>query len=638
MRVITVIGPTQSGKSTLVEHLSGLEGRAQKFDVAGVVSMNAFTYLDEPWVAIDIDGGPDSLAYVGPALAASDEAVICVPPDPDAAVLAAPYLRLTEEAGIPSSIFINKIDNPGGRIRDVVAGLQTYCGHHIVLRQVPLREGDQIVGAVDLISERAWRYRDEKPSALIELPEMALDREQEARAELLESLSDFDDNILEQLIEDKQPPSDEIYEVATKVLQRHDLVPAFLGAASHGNGVRRLMKAMRHEAPGLRFARDRAENADGAEAISIFADVKKHIGKLVALRAVGGDVHSGSTLGGDNVSSLTDLDAKSAHPALAAGEVGLAVKSDHLNPGTIYDGSGARDLPDWARSRPPSFSQVVAPVHEKDDVRLSNALSRLAEIDPGLTLRQDELSGKAILGTQGPLHMRRLTDKLEADFGLEIEAEPVAADYRETITKKIEKHYRHRKQSGGAGQFADVVIDVEPLPRGAGFEFAEIVKGGAVPRNYIPAVEHGVKEALTEGPHGFSVVDLKVTLKDGKAHSVDSSDFAFRTAGKNAVREALAELGTVVLQPIMRAEIHLPSVFVGDLVPTISSIKGQILGFEANPNAAGWEIFNALLPSSAQEDLHRALASATRGTGWAEISFDHFEETRGAAIKAAMNA
>lgn len=637
MRVFTVIGPTHSGKTTLVDHLASLEGRAQSFDVAGVVKMSAFSYLDEPWMAIDIDGGPDSLAYVGPALAASDEAVICVPPDPEAAVLVAPYLRLTEEADIPCSIFINRMDSPNGRIREIVAALQTYCGHHIVLRQVPIREGGEIVGAVDLISERAWRYREEEPSALIELPESALEREQEARTELLESLSDFDDNILEQLIEDKQPPSEELYEVAAKALQRHELVPAFLGAASHGNGIRRLMKAMRHEAPEYRTARDRAEGT-GADAITVFADVKKHIGKLVAVRAIGSDVQSGGMLGGGAVSSFTDLDTKTAHPALAKGEVGLAVKSDHLNPGRICTSDAMQDLPGWAASRPPSYSQMVAPVHEKDDVRLSNALSRLAEIDPGLTVNQDEQTGMAVLGTQGPLHLRRLTEKLEADFGLEITTEPVPAEYRETISKSLEKHYRHRKQSGGAGQFADVVIEVAPLPRGTGFEFNEVVKGGAVPRNYIPAVEHGVREALVEGPNGYQVVDLKVTLKDGKSHSVDSSDFAFRTAGKNALREALSEMGTTILQPILKAEIHLPSVFVGDLVPMISSLKGQVLGFEANPNAAGWEIFNALLPSSSQEDLHRALASATRGTGWAEITFDHFEELRGAVPKAKAQA
>ncbi|MEM9125565.1 MAG: elongation factor G, partial [Pseudomonadota bacterium] len=243
MRVFTVLGPSQSGKTTLVEAISRLDGRSTIFDVSGTVHLHGFSYLDEPWCAIDVDGGGDALAYVGPAMAISDAAVVVVPPDPDAAVLCAPYLRLVEEAGIPCFLFINRMDNPNGRIRDIIAALQTYCTHHIALRQVPIREGDTIIGAVDLISERAWKYQEGQPSALIELPQSVEDREQEARTELLETLSDFDDHLLEQLIEDKQPPSAEVYDLAAQVLQKNQLIPACLGTASQGNGLTRLMKA-----------------------------------------------------------------------------------------------------------------------------------------------------------------------------------------------------------------------------------------------------------------------------------------------------------------------------------------------------------------------------------------------------------
>lgn len=629
MRVFTVLGPTHSGKSTLIDALAGLDGRPTRFDVGGVVALQSFDYMDEPWLAIDVDGGADTLAYAGPALAISDVAVICVPPDPDAAVLAAPYLRLVEEAGVPCILFVNRMDNADGRIRDIIAGLQGYCRHHITLRQVPIREAGQVVGAVDLISERAWKYQEGQHSVLIELPKAAEDREQEARAELLEELSDYDDHLLEQLIEDKRPPSDEIYDLAAQVLQNHALIPAYLGAASHGNGVTRLMKALRHEAPDVAVAAERAKAGADALALSGFADVKKHIGKLVVLRGLGDGIKAHDPLDGAPVGSLTALDAKTPLQGLAAGEVGLAVKSDHLNPGAVYTAAGHTKLPDWANSRPSAFRQIVVPAHERDDVRLSNALTRMVEIDPGLTLSQDEATGHALLETQGPIHMRRLGEKLEADFALEITTEPVQAEFRETITKPVEHRHRHRKQSGGAGQFADVVIRLTPLPRGAGFEFDDVVKGGAVPKNYIPSVATGAEEALQDGPNGHRVVDLKVTLADGKHHAVDSSDYAFRTAGKVAVRDALAEAKPVVLQPVLKAEIHLPSSFVGDLVPTISSLQGQVLGFEANPDVAGWEVFSALLPAVARDELTRTLASATRGTGWAAFTFDHYEEQRG---------
>lgn len=635
MRVFTVIGPTQSGKSTLVEAISRLDDRPTVFDLSATVQLHGFSYLGEPWCAIDVNGGGDALAYVGPAMAISDAAVVVVPPDPDAAVLCAPYLRLVEEAGIPCFLFINKMDSPGGRIRDIVSALQTYCRHGIALRQVPIRDGDQIVGAVDLISERAWKYQDGGPSALIEMPAAIQDREQEARADLLETLSDFDDHLLEQLIEDKQPPSEEVYSIAAQVLRNHQLIPAYLGAASHGNGLTRMMKALRHEAPEFNIAADRDMAGDRARAVAGFADIKKHIGKIVVLRGLGEGVKAHDSLGGDTVGSLTALDAKTQIAGLEAGQIGLAVKSDHLEPGRIYDASEASPLPDWALSHPPGLRQLITPVHERDDVRLSNALSRLAEIDPGLVLSQDETTGHSVLGSQGPQHMRRVAAKLEEDFGIEIAAEPVETAYRETIQKPVDHHHRHRKQSGGAGQFADVVISVQPMPRGAGFEFDEVVKGGAVPRNYIPAVAHGAEEALQQGPNGFRVVDVKVTLKDGKHHAVDSSDFAFRTAGKAAVREALPLGKAVVLQPVLKAEIHIPSVYVGDLVPTISSLQGQVLGFENHPDAAGWEIFNALLPAVAEDELHRTLASASRGTGWAKLDFDHYETLRGEVPKSA---
>lgn len=624
MRVFTVLGPSQSGKSTLVEALAGLDGRATKFGFSDTVQLTGFSYLGDDWTAIDVLGGPENLAAAGPALAASDAAVLCVPADAEGAELAAPYLRLVDEAGLPCFLFVNKIDATTERMRDIVAALQVYSSHSLVLRQVPMREGGQVVGAVDLISERAWKYQEGQPSALIELPEAVAGREQEARTELLESLADFDDALLEQLIEDKQPAPEEVFDLAARIVAGHELIEVFLGAARLGNGVNRLMKSLRHESPGPDALTERLE-AGGALAVAFAAENKKHVGKMVAIRALGGTVKPGEPLGGGNLGNLTALDGKSPLAALEPGAVGLAVKCDHLRGAALLDADGQRDLPAWAQARVPAYERVVTPLNDRDDVRLSGALDRLAENDPGLTLRADETTGKPVLAMQGPLHARRLSETLEDAFGIKVELSPVAASYRETITKTVEQHHRHRKQSGGAGQFADVLIRLSPLARGAGFEFAEEVKGGAVPRNYIPAVATGAGEALRTGPQGHPVVDVRVVLLDGKHHAVDSSDFAFRTAGKNAVKEAMAEARAQMLQPILSVAIHVPSVFAGGLVPTISGLKGQVLGFEAHPTAAGWDVFNTLLPAAAREELFRALGSATRGTAWYEATFDHFE-------------
>jgi elongation factor G len=627
MRVFSVVGPSSAGKSTLLEALVGLDGTSGKtLDVPGVATVRSFGFMDEDWAAIDIAGGTENIAPVGPALAASDAVVLCVPADAEAAVLAAPYLRMIEEAGVPAIIFVNKTDMAANRMSETVSALQTYSRHHIVLREVPIRDGEDIVGVVDLVSERAWKFHEGEQSTLMEIPEAVRAREEEARAELLESYADFNDDLLEEIIEDKKVMPEEVYSVASETLQHHDLVPAFIGSAEHRNGITRLMKALRHEAPAVEVARDRL--AGEAVAVSAVADVVKHLGKTVLVRALGGAVAGGQALGGDNVGSITDLDAKTALGALEPGAIGLTVKSDHLAAGQMFTDKAAQALPDWAQPHPSAYRRIVTPVHEKDDSRLSTALDRMREIDPGLGVSQDEKSGNPVLATQGPLHLRRVMAKLADDFGIEVAEGPVPPALRETVRRGKEIHYRHKKQSGGAGQFADVVIELRAEARGSGFAFTETVKGGAVPRNYIPSVEHGAVEALAEGPNGFPVVDVSVELKDGKSHSVDSSDFAFKTAGKMAVKEILADVGTVLLQPIMKVDIHVPSVFSGQLVPIVSGIKGQVLGFEAHPTAAGWDVFQTLLPKTAEDELFNALGSATRGTAWFTSEFDHYQEAR----------
>ncbi|WP_321366919.1 elongation factor G [uncultured Celeribacter sp.] len=627
MKTVTILGPSQSGKSSLAAALAGLDaGKSQSLRLFGETAVTRFNYLDQDWAMLDCPGGAEGLAQAGSALAVSDAAVLCVPAEAEAAVLAGPYLRLLEASGLPTMIFINKIDAATDRTAEIAAALQTYSAHGIVLREVPIREGGEITGMVDLISERAWAFKEGERSALVEMPDSARAREEEARAELLEHLSDFDDHLLEELIEDQKPMSDELYDVATKVLQHHDLIPAFLGSAAQANGLTRLMKSLRHEVPGVEALTDRF--GETPVAVGIFADQIKHLGKTVLIRAVGQTLKPGADLMGAAIGSLVDIDTKTPVAQLAPGAVALTVKTDHLAlRAPIYGAGDAIDTPDWAVPHKPKNRVLLSPENERDEARLSTALGKLAEIDPGLAVVQDPHSGKTILATQGQLHERRVIEKLAEVFGVTVATQPIPPALRETIHTTGGTHYRHRKQSGGAGQFADVVIEVAPLARGAGFVFEEVVKGGAVPRNYMSAVEAGVRDALAEGPNGLPVVDVKVTLTDGKHHAVDSSDYAFRTAAKAAVREALAGCKPVVLQPIDKIAIHVPSVYSGGLMPLITGLKGQVLGFEAHPEASGWDVFNALLPATAEAELFRALGGATRGTAWYEAELDHYEET-----------
>ncbi len=621
MRLFTILGPSGAGKTTLVQALASLDDkRGKALTVPGVATVSSFGFMGEDWAAVDVAGGAENLASVGAALAASDIAVICVPADAESAVLAAPFIRRVEELGVPAILFINRIDAAQHRIAEIVSALQAYSRHHIVLREVPIREGSTITGFVDLVSERAWKFEEGKHSRMIEMPDSVKDREAAARAELLESYADLDDHLMEELIEDQKPLAEEVYAIAAKALRENAVIECFIGSASKGHGITRLMKSLRHDAPGVEATR--ARFGAGTVAVGALADQLKHLGKAVLVRALDGSVGGGGRLGGSDVGSITDLDAKTPVGQLQAGQIGLAVKSDHLSAGQAFSRDKCERLGGGGAS---PFRRIIAPGHDKDDSRLLAALGRLAEIDPALGLGSDEGSGRPVLATQGPLHLRRVMAKIGGDFAVPVGESPVPTALRETILRGTEVHHRHRKQTGGAGQFADVVVAIRPEARGAGFAFTETVKGGTVPRNYIPSVEEGARDGLAKGPLGHPVVDVSVELKDGKSHAVDSSDHAFRTAGKSAIREALAEVGTVLLQPVMKVEIQVPSVFSGALVPLVSGLKGQVLGFEAHESAAGWDVFQLLLPMAQEDALFVALAAATRGTATFTSSFDHYE-------------
>ena len=640
MRSVALLGPAGSGKSTLADRLAGLEGAGPPVrETSDHLTLSSFAFMGEAWAALELAGGPDWAGMAGPLLMAADAAVVVVPPDPAAAVLAAPYLRACGAAGVPTLLFINRMDAAEGRVRDIVAALQAFTGHVLALRQVPIREAGRIVGAVDLISERAWRYREGQSSTLIELPADLADREHAAREELLEHMADYDEALLEELVEDRVPATKALYGIAAREFARGEVIPVLLGAAAHHNGVMRLMKALRHEAPAPDALAERlAGGGEKPVAVAFHAEIRKHLGKVTFLRALGPGVAQGGQTGGGNLGGLMAPGGTGAAAPLAPGEVALAVKSDHLSAGRPLSAARALDRPDWAVGHPPTLARAILPENERDEVRLSAALARLQETDPALRVEAAEEGGEAILKVQGPMHLRRVLAHLAEDFGIPVENRPVGGNWRESVTGRAELRYRHKKQTGGAGQFAEVAIVLAPRGRGEGFAFDDTVKGGAVPKNYIPAVAAGAEDAMERGPLGFPVIDVGVTLTDGKHHAVDSSDHAFRTAGRAAVREALEAAHPVLLQRIERIEVHVPAQFTGALMPLFGTLKGQVLGFEADTANRGWDIFRALLPSAGLDELHTALAGATQGTAWFEAAFDHYEELYGREAEAITKA
>ena len=645
MRCFTVLGPSQAGKSTLVEKLAALEGASKKSISPYGLGLTEFEFGNEAWCALDAPGSGEALAHAHHALLASDACILCVSPNPEEAVLAAPYLRVIEASGTPCILFVNRMDEPRGRLRDIIASLQDFASHTLLLRQIPIREGDKIVGSCDLISERAWRYREGQTSALVEIPTDVVEREHEARAELLEHLSEFDDWLLEELIEDREPASDAIYAISSRVLKENRIIPVLVGAASHSNGIMRLMKALRHEAPQYDALRARLAAATNIKeaalvGVSFHAYHRQNVGKTVIVRALGGGLKQGSLLAGSRLGPVQD--PGTGKPVSAAttvpGDVFATVKSDHLPAPSLLTSDAAVTPPAWTVPPTPMLERILVPDSERDETKLSETLAKLAETDHGLKVMQEEGTGAQLICVQGPVHLRDLCKTLAEVFHVNVTDRAPSPVYRETISKTSDVHYRHRKQTGGAGQFADVKLSIHPNERGEGFSFAETVKGGAVPRNFIPAVEAGAREAMEKGPLGLRVIDVGVTLTDGQHHSVDSSEFAFRAAGKMGVRDALAQASAVLMQPIFRVEIHIPSVYSGNLVPIVSSFKGQVLGFDRDETAKGWDIFRALIPGSALDELARSLRSATQGIGTFSKGFDHFEELYGKEADAIISA
>ena len=642
VRCAAIVGPQGAGKTTLLKALIERAGgtapaldasaEAKAFSMTTEPNIAACEFLGDHWSFIDCPGSaelfPSSLA----AMSAADIVVLVAEPTADRAASLGGYFRYLDDHKIPHVLFVNRIDEAQTRVRDVLEALQSFSDRPLVLRQTPIRDGDKIVGAVDLVSERAWKYREGKQSELIEIPDAAKEREAEAREVMLDAVADFDDNLMEQILEDKTPPSEEIYSLMADELREDVVVPVMLGSAAHGNGVTRLLKLLRHEGPDVATtAARRGLNDAGSVASVIRTAHVPHTGKVSVLRVWSGDVKNGDSVDGGRITGLLALngDKRDKVDAAAAGAVVGLARMDELNSGDlivdgkINPGDGRAEIP------APVFSLAIRPKNDKDDVKLSTALQKLSEEDPSLVAERRQETAELLLRGQGDVHLRLAAAKLKNQYNVEIQTATPKPSYRETIRGNVDHHARHKKQSGGHGQFADIKVRINPAARGAGFAFDEVIHGGSVPKQFIPAVEAGVKEGLQEGPLGFPVVDLAVTLHDGQHHPVDSNEMSFKLAGRQAMREALPECDPVLLEPIFKTEIHTPSEHTSKVHAVISGRRGQILGFDAREGWPGWDTVTAMMPEPGLADLIIELRSLSQGAATFTAAFDHYQELFG---------
>jgi elongation factor G len=365
----------------------------------------------------------------------------------------------------------------------------------------------------------------------------------------------------------------------------------------------------------------------------------QHGGKLTLARMLAGHLDDGATLQSSSgeagrVSGISAMNCShdTKRPSADAGDTVALGKLDAIKTGdTVSSGKTTPKPLVTVEPSPPVLAMALAAADRKDDVKLGQALLRLNEEDPSLTMIQNPQTHDTVLWGQGEMHLRVALERLHDRFGVNVKSHPPAIGYQETIRKSITQRGRHKKQSGGHGQFGDVVLEIKPMPRGGGFEFQEKVVGGAVPRNYIGAVEEGVVDGLLRGPLGFPVIDVQVTLTDGSYHSVDSSDLAFRTAARIGVSEALPQCQPVLLEPIHVVEIVCPNDATAKINAILSGRRGQILGFDTREGWPGWDRVRAMMPEAEIGELIVELRSATAGAGSFTRQFDRMAEVTGRA-------
>jgi elongation factor G len=638
-RSVALVGPYGSGKSTLFDALLEAAGAPVKRPAdprnrpsTTELRLGHCQFLGDSWSILDCPGSIEFAHEMAGALAVVDLAVVVCEPTPARALAVSPVLKQLADLGVPHMVFVNKIDTLEGSVADTLSALQAHAGSPLVLRQVPIRHGEAITGYVDVVSERAYRYRKGQPSELIQIPSEMAESEREALNKLVEVLADRDDALLEKVLEDVKPTSGEIYDDLRKDLAAGSVIEVLLGAAENAYGVRRLWKALRHDTP---FSRATAERhgigADGPALAQVFKTVHAgHTGKLSYARVWRGEIKDGATLGGTRLGGIYRVVGGELSKVTEArdGDLVALGRLDGVSTGATISPTGTPEQLPFPEAPAPVYALAVTAVDRKDETKLSGAFQKLLEEDPSLQIEHQQDTGETILCGQGEIHLNTVVERVARNHGLKLATHQPQVAYKETIRRSVHQHGRLKKQTGGHGQFADVKIDIAPRPRGSGFEFIDKIVGGAVPRNYIPAVGEAAEEAARKGPFGYPVVDISVTLVDGQFHAVDSSDMAFKTATRTAMQEGLTAADPVLLEPIDHVTISVPNEFTARAQRLLTGRRGQILGYAERPGWPGWDDVEALVPEAELHDLIIELRSQTLGLGTYRKRFDHLAESR----------
>jgi elongation factor G len=660
-RCIALVGPYLSGKTTLLEailfHTGAIVRQGRVADKSTVgdaapearahgmsVELNAATtrYLGDSYTFLDCPGSIEFAQEQRAALAGADVAVVVCEADDKKAAALQLILKQLDEIGLPRILFINKVDKTDSSPRNVLEWLQPASSRPLVLRQLPIMKGSIVTGFVDLALERAYVYQEHLESKLIAIPEDMAELEKSQRFAMLEKLADHDDEMMEQLLADMEPPRDRVFSDLARELAEGYITPVLFGSAEHGTGIERLLKALRHEAPGIAETVKRLGFSGGGATVQVLKTFHTaHGGKLSLARVLSGEIAEGAVLHGADgqdsrvagVFTLLGAAPAKVQKAVMGDTVALGRLETARTGATLSTQKGRVAQLVTLETAPGVFGLAISVADRKDEVKLTSAIARLTEEDPSLSLEHNLDTHEMVLWGQGEMHLRVALEKLAGKFGVHAQARPRRIAYQETIRKTVQIRGRHKKQSGGHGQYGDVVVEIAPLPRGTGFVFSDTISGGVVPKQYIPAVEQGIRDWMGQGPLGFPVVDVSVNLSDGSYHDVDSSEMAFRAAARIAMAEGMPQCAPVLLEPVVAVEIHVPGDATSRVNQIVSGHRGQLLGYDAREGWQGWDTVKAHMPESEMASLIIELRSATAGVGTFTFRPDHMAELSGRAAE-----
>jgi elongation factor G len=660
VRNIAIVGSHHSGKTTLVEAIlahCGAIGRK------GAVTDGTTTTDFEPecidhaqstvvgfahcsadgidMTLVDCPGFVDFFEETKLAVSGCDAAVVVVEADPARITQTQPLVDYLESRKMPHLFVINKMDRPGADFAATLEALQACYGRHVVAEQWPIGAAETFKGFVDLANRKAYHF-DGGKAADTAVPGDLQERVDGAHTALLEAMADFDDHLMEELLEGLEPPEDEVQKDLCEECAHDQIVPVLASAGLPGSGIGALVQAMEKWFPSPLDAQQVDAEGRRIEAKSagpVIAHVIKTIihpqsGKISVVRVLSGTLKSDATL--TNVSKNSEkvrsaglyrLQGKKQEPLTeaAAGSIVAIARLETVSTGDTLTENGYKVLLPRVPASEPVFAVAIKPKERMDEAKISQMLARIIDEDPALRLERAPITNELLLLGSGEQHVGIAVERLTRKFKVEVTTAAPAIPYQETITAGTEIHSRYKHQTGGHGQFGDVWLRFQPRDRGNGATFQEQIVGGVVPRQFIPAVEKGVREALQHGSvGGYPVTDIHVILFDGAYHDVDSSEQSFKTAAAMGVREALPKCNPVVLEPIVRVHVTVPNQYTSTVIQQLTGKRGQILGM--NPaEKSGHDVVEADVPQVELSRYITELRTATHGMGtysWRHERFD----------------